>query len=1515
VEELWENLCAGIESISTFTPEEMKAAGVEESVSGMPGYVNAGGVLADIDLFDANFFGFSARDAESVDPQQRLFLETAWEALEQAGYDPDAYPGLIGVYGGSDQSTYIYHIYNSGVDPAAYWFGGLMSIGNDKDYLTTQVSYKLNLRGPSLVLQTACSTSLVAVCVACQSLLSYQCDMALAGGVGIQVPQRRGYWYQPGGIFSPDGRCRPFDAAGQGTVFGPGCAIVVLKRLSEALTDGDTIHAVIRGHALNNDGAAKVGYTAPSVNGQVQVIAMAQAMAGVSPDTITLMEAHGTATALGDPIEVAALSQAFRAGTDRRQFCALGSLKGNIGHLSSAAGVAGLIKAVLALRHKKIPPSLHFERPNPQIDFANSPFYVPTQLQEWEANGVPRRAGVSSFGVGGTNAHVVLEEAPPTDDERPARIPQLLILSAKTPGALEAATDRLAAYLQGDDVADLADVAYTLQIGRRPFTHRRALVCGRRDGAAALRARDPNVVLNGSPLSADRTVVLLCSGQGSQYPDMGLGLYRSEPTFRQQLDRCAAALTPHLGFDLRGVIYPADADRADTGGRLERTAVTQPALFAVEYALARLWQEWGLTPRAFIGHSIGEYVAACLAGVMSLEDALALVALRGRLMDALPGGSMLAVPLPEERVLEMVGHNGSIAVAAVNAPGMCVLSGPDEAVERFRVEMARQGLGCRRLHTSHAFHSAMMEPILGEFERAVSRVELRPPQVAYLSNVTGNWIKPEEATSPDYWARHIRQTVRFADGVAQIAAYPDLALVEVGPGRTLCTLVRQQLGAATTHLVVPSLRSHEEEVADDAFLVTAAARLWVGGVRLDWRGFHAHERRRRVPLPTYPFERKRYWVGPLDTPPPAGAAASGAAARDVGGWLYVPSWKPGSAGRRPDLPSRLEWLVFTDAAGLGGQVTDLLKQAGQAVTAVASGELFDRAGDSSYAIRPGAPEDYEALLAGLRAQGRHPQGVLHLWGVTPGEAGRPDPASFATRQDMGFYSLVHLAQALGRHNVAVPMQIGVVTNHLHAVLGDEPIDPSKATVLGPCKGIPQEYSHLRCRNIDVSLADLSGGKLAERLVAELTAETFEAVVAYRKNRRWVQTFEPLPAARPGSEPPRLRPGEAYLITGGLGNIGLTLAEVIAPTPAKLVLVGRSAFPDRAEWDRRAATPDDVGRKVRRLKRLEELGAEVMVCRADAADRGQMERVVGAARERFGPIRGVIHGAANLAADAFAHIHAIDRQAGDGQFRPKAVGLMVLDELLRDNPPDFFFLLSSLSATLGGLGLCAYAAGNHFLDAYAAWGNQADGPAWLSVNWDAWDFVGTGAEAIRPAEGQEAFRRILDGTARQVVVAVGPLSARYDKWVNLQAVEPAKDSAAGTSHARPNLSTPFVAPRNQVEQDVAEVWQQLLGVAPIGIHDKFFELGGHSLLAIQLLSRLREMYRLEIPVQRLFEAPTIAQLAESIERDLQTGRTDEVAKGETEIKEMLDLVESLSDREVQELLGRIGAGAEGGAGHV
>ncbi|SFI03924.1 amino acid adenylation domain-containing protein [Bosea sp. OK403] len=907
----WQNLLDGVESITRIDPAALEDS-FDAATRALPNYVPARSLLEGVELFDAPFFGMLPREAAVTDPQQRLLLECAWEALEDAGYDP-ARPGqCIGVFAGATSSTYLLH--NLFQDRAAiadytsnFQIGNLsMLVGSASDFTATRIGYKLGLTGPCVAVQSACSTSLLATSQAVQSLLNHGCDMALAGGVSITFPQRRGYLAQDGGMVSTDGHCRTFDSGANGTVFGSGAGLVALKRLEDAVADRDHIYAVIRGVGLNNDGAGKVGFTAPSVDGQAAAIIMAHAAADIEARSIGYVECHGTGTPMGDPIEVAGLTAAFRLTTEDCGFCALGSVKSNIGHLDAAAGVTGLIKATLAVATGTLPASLHVTQPNPALDLPNSPFFIADRLQGWPAEEGPRRAGVSAFGVGGTNVHLVLEQAPATEAEAPARNSQILTVSARSAVALGHARDRLAQHLDAHPEQNLADIAFTLQTGRRHFAHRIA-VAGSSHGAAAEALRKQNTA-HTAAVTGSGDLVFMFPGQGSQYPQMARELYAGEPVYRRTVDLCCEILKPRLDLDLRSQLYPSNGG-ADPE-RLSATVLAQPAIFTVEYALAQLLTSWGLRPAAMIGHSVGEFAAACLAGVFSLEDALSLVAARGRMMQDLPGGAMLAVRLPDAEIAALARHG--VSVAAVNAPGMSVLAGPFEVIEALEAELTRRTVTHRRLQTSHAFHSGMIDPLIEPFTEAVAAIRLNPPELPYVSGVSGDWITAEQATDPSYWARHAREPVRFSDGIATLVRELSPVLLEVGPGAALASFALQ--GAGAGRAVISCLPAMQGDAGE--MLAAALGRLWCAGIAPDWTAYHGEGSRRRVSLPTYPFERSRHWVE--------------APAASTGGIPAIPVIAPdtlhqGQPDQEPAMNRQADVDLISGRSGLGARVAAIFE--------------------------------------------------------------------------------------------------------------------------------------------------------------------------------------------------------------------------------------------------------------------------------------------------------------------------------------------------------------------------------------------------------------------------------------------------------------------------------------------------------------------------------------------------------------------------------------------------------------
>jgi acyl transferase domain-containing protein len=1542
LEQFWRNLRDGREAVVFFSDDELIEAGIPETLVKNPRYVKAKALLEGAELFDAGFFGYTPREAELMDPQHRLFLECAWEAFENAGYDARNYGGAIGVFAGTNLDTYLLENVRSGALDSLSSLE--LRLSSDNGFLATRVSYKLNLRGPAVTIQTACSTSLVAVCQACQSLATYQCDMALAGAATVKTPRKEGYPYQEGSIASPDGHCRAFDADAKGTLPGEGVAAIVLKRLEDALADGDTIHALIRGWALNNDGDAKVGYTAPSVAGQAEVIALAHALAGIDADTISYVEAHGTGTELGDPIEIAALTQAFAATTTKTQSCAIGSVKTNIGHLDAAAGIAGLLKTVLALEAGELPPHLHFRKANPRIDFAAGPFFVNTELAAWPRGAAPRRAGVSSFGIGGTNAHVVLEEAPPSAPSDAAQPYQLLLLSARSERQLEAAMDGLAAWLADRPDTNLADVAHTLSVGRRLFPCAAMLVCRDVQDASDTLARRPSGrIVTGNVSSSERSVFFMFPGQGNQYPGMGLGLYRSEPRFRRDVDECSGLLRHALGLDLRDVLYGADRASAAASEELTQTRLAQPALFVVEYALARCLMDFGIEPQAFIGHSLGEYVAACLAGVFSLEDALRIVALRGSLMQQAPPGAMTAVALSADALTARLA--GGLSLAAVNEPGMSVASGPVDAIARLEAALAAQGTTFHRLRTSHAFHSPLMESAARAFERELRAVRFSAPRKRFVSNLTGTWITPEQATDPCYWASQLRGAVRFADGVGTLLETAGAVLVEIGPGTSLGTMASRHPARTPGHACISSMRHARDPRDDRECLLECIGRLAMAGAAIEWRALRAGERRRRVPVPTYPFARDRYWLpsegtrargtehgaaaaaahgagvgaahgadvgaahgADVGAAHGARAAAAGSSRGDPADWFHLPSWKrlaPSSpAPRRSSSSAKRAWLLFGDRGGIGARLGARLRERGDAVFAVTLGAAYAHADEHSFVIRAAERSDYSAVLATLRAGGHVIDGIVHLWALddvdkASGDVGADDLALRC------FYGPMYLVQALGETAPSGALRLFFVSAGMQVVTGGEDIVAEKALLLGPCGAIEHEYPSISCRSIDLCRAELAGPRadaLLDALAGQLDLSPAARISALRGGYVWERELVPFALAAEEGVPPRLRADGVYLITGGLGGIGLALAEYLAAAVrAKLVLVGRTALPPRDRWDAwldSHADADDTSRKIRAVRRLESLGAEIMLAAADVSRRDEMRSVVALARARFGAIHGVIH-AAGVAGGGVMQLKSRERAAA--VLAPKLLGTRVLDDVLGDGLGgaglgdglgdaglgdarlDFMILCSSLITAVGGAGQADYIAGNAFLDAYAHERSRA-GTYTVAIDWDTWSDAGMAARADVPdnvagersrrlrdgltdGDGVEAFRRIVMHLLPQVAVTkVAPAELRPVLVAAAAAPSspPAAEAAAPRSSARARtLERAHVAPHDDLERTIADIWEELFGLDGIGVEDGFFELGGHSLLAIQILSRVNAVLQTEVTLNAFFEAGTVARLAERV----------------------------------------------------
>jgi acyl transferase domain-containing protein/thioesterase domain-containing protein/acyl carrier protein len=1355
-ERYWQNIRDGVESVRTYSDDELSAAGVSSAELSNPNYVRAGAPLDGMDLFDAEFFGFGPKEAAIMDPQHRQFLECAWEALESAGHVPARFAGAIGVFAGCGMGSYFAHniLTNRDLVESVGLFL-LRHTGNDKDFLATRASYCLDLHGPSVNVQTACSTSLVAVHLAVQSLLSGECDLALAGGVTLEIPHRQGYLYHEGEILAPDGHCRPFDHRAEGTVFGSGAGVVVLRRLSDALADGDAVIAVIKGSAVNNDGARKVGYLAPSVDGQAAAIAEALSVAGVTADSIGLVECHGTGTAMGDPIEIAALTQAFASGTQRKGYCAVGSVKSNIGHLDTAAGVAALIKAALALQHRVLPPSLNFERANPQIEFDKTPFFVNDRLQPWAAGPTARRAGVNSLGVGGTNAYVVLEEAP-AQAKPPARLvvaggpprPYLLLLSARNRRSLGEQHKRLAAHLQAHPEIALEDVAHTLFTARQHFDVRRVLAASSRDDALRLLGDDDSHHVYTHTRRDRPSLVFMFPGGGAQYPRMGAGLLAGDAVYREHIERGLMLAQQRFNLALRPLLLPEPAGLEQAARELERPSLQLPLLFIVEYALAQSWLSRGVQPSALIGHSMGENSAACVAGVIDFATTLGLVALRGRLFESLPDGGMLSVPLSAAELTPLLP--AGVVIACENAPNLTVASGPRAALDSLAASLAARGSEAQPIRIRIAAHSPMLEPILSEFGAYLRNARLSPPRIPIVSNLSGALLSDSDACDPDYWVRHLRNTVRFERGIATLEREPGRIYLEVGPGRALGSLVRQCLADPQANAPIATLRRPDESIDDESFRLAALGRLWASGVEVDLAE-GLPKSARRVHLPSYAFDHKAYFIAPGKLAAVSGGLARIAAIED---WFFQPVWRWRELEREElSGPGEQTYLLFADEFGVADRLAQQLQAAGHRCVFVRKSGAYGQTDVLEYEVAPHAPHSYATLVQELTASEKLPDRILHFWSLDSAvnDETASEWAYDPSKRMLSFDSLFHLLHAFGTESVIKPMHLTVVTTGAVRLMAEALPHPEQALVKGICQVIPRESPNLSAAWVDLpqprrARSWLRAGQLdnLDALVGWLENEARShrkcGTIAYRDGRRFEQDHEAAPRTAAASSSSRLRDAGSYAITGGLGGLGLAIARHLAQQHrARLLLISRKALPARDAWARvlREQPADHPSvRAITAVQELEAAGAQVELAQADVADLEQMRAALQQARSRFGHLHGIFH-AAGVLDDRLLALKTLS-EAND-VLRPKLDGTWVLHQLTRNSGVELLVLFSSTSVLIGPPGQADYVAANAFMDAYAESRRGEPGPLTVAVQWGVWRDVGMAAEAARSLRASDSPR--------------------------------------------------------------------------------------------------------------------------------------------------------------------------------
>jgi acyl transferase domain-containing protein/acyl carrier protein len=1437
VEQYWDNICNGVESISYFSDDELLESGIDKELIKKANFIKARGVLGNTDLIDAQFFGLHAREAALMDPQHRLFLECAWKAFESAGYCPDNHQGRVGVFGGSSMNTYMLNNLVSLIRNIESVESLQISIGNDKDSLTTEVAYRLNLKGPAVTIQSSSSTSLTAVHYACQSLLNYESDMALAGGVSVHFPEKSGYLYMEGGTTSSDGHCRAFDADADGFVAGHGAGVVLLKRVADALADGDTIWAVIKGSAVNNDGAVRVSYMAPGVEGQSEVFAIAQAIAGVNPEDISYIEAHGTGTRVGDPIELTSLRQVFKSVTDKKNFCAIGSVKPNIGHLDSAAGIAGLIKTVLMLKHKKLPPLINFTKPNPELDIENSPFYINTKLRDWDA--AYRIAGVNSFGMGGTNAHVIIAEPPEEQNQANPKSAVLLALSAKTEAALEKATRNLAYFLEENPHVNLQDVAYTLHVGRNRFEYRRALVCTDHTNAVrALKTPASGSVFTEAAGGADKRLLLfLFPAELPPFAPFTANINQDIPLFKSCIDACMEYVNPYLDMDLKKIFFAATCEEMQVSLEEAKEKHTTPLiLFIIEYALAGVLFDWGLKPQGMLGQGVGEYVAACLSGVMSLQDALSLI-----------------------------------------------------------------------IHSNNISNKHILKPST-----------FNEPGIPFLSGLSGNWITKAEATDPLYWQQQ-HQTIKLPENVKDLLTDSAAILLEVSPGAELAGKIEQDIqdimaqdSTLKKHLVLSCRPMTNSYRTDYAALLETVGRLWLAGCHLDSEKLHLKKGDicRRIPLPTYPFEYKSHWVEPLKTEKKDVEAEITLDNKKLASedWIYVPAWKRAFLVDRADyVGQNSPYLVFvpgqleqTECQGnnLFQQCIHIFQERGFQVVVVSSGQNYAKLAPDHYQMNPLSYKDYQQLIMDLDSSNMLPGKVVDFRSLILPEQNDMSSSRASFLYDClayGFNSLLSLVKALEQCPVRKDLLLTVISNKTLDVTGAETIFPEKTTLIGACKVIPQEYSHITCHYLDIVLPK-PGSAHEKILITQLTQEVMAAaagtmenqVIACRGGERYIQTVESSKLSGGPEHKYLLKADGVYMILGGLGTIGYCLAKGLARLgKVKLALTGSTSLPEKKQWDAWLATHgagDITSTKIKKLQALGEMGCEVIYIKADLLDIEQMKAALQYIKIKFEYLNGVIDATGTVNNEIFKPIGHMTHSGGPDFSEPalnlktKWDGLYVLEKVLKEENLDFCLLCSSLSAILGGLGMAEYTAGNLFMDAFAASRNQSSGNFWMSINWDAFastsrqyrDFGNPLLElAITEEEAEDTFIRILSNypLRNQYLVSTSSLHGRLKKWAsgNHQdslSVSPSEKSGKKEDVAyspRPDLQNSYIAPQTMLEKELAEVWGKILGLESVGIHDNFFELGGNSLAGIELVSEIKKRFNCEISSVDIYESPTIKML--------------------------------------------------------
>ncbi|WP_420574974.1 amino acid adenylation domain-containing protein [Kordia sp.] len=1452
VKEFWNNLKGGVESLKYFTDEELEKAGVSKNVLEDENYVKAGFFMDGKENFDSSFFGYLPDEAKVMDPQTRIFHEIVWEALEDAGYDPHVYKGSIGLFAGS-RANLNWEIYSMLTNDPQKVNAFTAAQLQNKDFANSLIAYKLNFKGGVYTLNTACSTSLVAIHRAVDSLLSGENNIALAGGISLKKNFDRGYYYQEGMINSKDAHNKAFDNNSNGTVESEGAGIVVLKKLEDAKRDGDNIVAVIKGSAINNDGNRKVGYTAPSLDGQIEVIKKAQQLAGVHPKSISYIEAHGTATRLGDTIEFEALTKVFDQAATK--YCALGTVKSNLGHMDTAAGVGGFIKTILCLQHKKLVPSLHFSKPNTNLDYETSPFYVNTEYKDWEKEeDTVLRAGISSFGIGGTNAHIVVEEFVTEESEIQTDTNQVFVISAKTQEALKLQKENLLQFVEENEEMSVANIAFTLQTGRKSFSQRASFVVNSINDLKE-KLQNAQQVTYGAVKEGKKKVIFMFPGQGTQYLNMGRDLYKAGGIFAEVMDMCFEIVQKQHHKNLKELVFTKSKDASV----INQTKNTQPLLFIIEYALAKQLQHFGIQPDAMIGHSIGEYVAACISGVLSLEDALKLVVLRGEMIQNLPKGTMISINLSAEEVEPFL--NTAIDIAAINTQDGCVLSGDFEDIEQFKTQLDDFEVNYKDLHTSHAFHSQMMLPIAEEFTKVVKDIQRNAPQIPYISNVTGKEITAEMVQDDNYWFNHIRKTVRYADGLKTIFKIDnDLVCVEVGPSKTLSNFVRQNQPEKRTGIHVVNLMRHPKEVKDDAvFFLSGIGKMWTKGVEINWKQVHGEQQPKKISLPTYPFAKIKYPIGEsLEQMIAERMTVSNTGKQiDTSKWFYQPTWQSENVVfTETNTTSELK-LVFMDTYGYGDCMMRAFAE-NENVIQVIKGTEFKQLNDKQFTINPNKEEEYKLLFETLETQQKTPSTIVSLWQIN-----KDDHTTSESGDHTDFYNTLYLVKAIAR-NVASQVRLTIITNNTCQIIGHETVEAEKAILKKIVLITPQENTNITTQCIDIVLSEAKE-EVSQAIINELKILPEEMFIGYRFNKRWIQKYTPITLEKPTKEQINIQSEGVYLITGGLGALGIIYAEYLLKNyNASLLLVGRSILSENQA-------------KQEKLEQLQALGT-VKYIQVDISDEAQLSAVIKEAEATLGTINGIIHAAGLIERDAMKAVNFTTKTLSEKHFASKIKGTNALVNIFKTYELDFCVFTSSLAAIVGGKETMAYAAANAYMDEIS---NAKLLKNSVTINYDGLNFNNETYEyGLNQEEAVEVLEYVLgQKILTQVIVSTGDLTYRLDQSLENNFEEKTvgvDETIQELEINRTNLSTVFEEAKTNIEKELTRLFVDFFGMKGIGIYDDFFELGGDSLKAMSLSNSIHKNYNIELGLKDFFENPNIQALAKEIESLQEAQKEAEIA---------------------------------------